>query len=75
MTYKELREKFISGEVIRVTFGIRKTCQVFGEIRITDQQYYKLLEEFEGQFERRFEFGGITEHFITYGKPKENLLD
>ena len=75
MTYEEIREKFVSGEVVRITFGIRKTYKVIGETRITDQQYYKLLKEFEGLFDRRAEFGGITEHFITYRKPKENLLD
>ena len=50
MTYKEIREKFVSGEVVRVTFGIRKTYQVIGKTRITDLQYNKLRNEFQGFF-------------------------
>lgn len=75
MTYKEIREKFISGESIKVQFGVWNVWKSIHNKNMTDKQYQKLREEFKNQFDTVMDHSGMTVHTLTYKKPKENLLD
>lgn len=69
MTYKELKDRFIKGELIERTFGRNKITQNIGKDTVTEAQLHKLKQELD--VETQIDSRGFTKHLLTY-KPKQN---
>ena len=70
MTSKEIDEKIKNGESLKVTFYIRSINYQIGDNRISESQYLKAKERFNGQLMFTNDFGGITKHYYTLFKTK-----
>ena len=68
MTFKEIEQRFLSGEKLTKSFYIRKIHHDIGDTRITEKQFYKLINTYDTVFTA--DYGGFTKHYYTF-KQKE----
>lgn len=68
MKYKEVEERFLAGDKLKVVFGIKNMNYSIGDERITVRVYDKLYKEYKTRSNTVIEVGGLTKHITTY-KP------
>jgi len=70
MTKKEINKRFEDGEILTMTFSIRKNYFEIGGKRITEKQFDAVKKEYKDNLNVKADYGGFTRHYYSFAIPK-----
>jgi hypothetical protein len=68
MKEKEIEQKLLNGDSLKIHFGIRSVSFQIGEKRITKNQFDKARDKFKDKLAFKADYSALTKHFYFLKK-------